>query len=232
MANNNNQIKVSIIVTCFNLEQYISRAIRSCLNQTIPEDEYEVIVVDDASSDSSRMAIQSFGSQLIKPIFLDENVGVAEASNIGIRAASGKYIIRVDGDDYINKNTLLVMSEILGWNEDIGFVYCDHIVVTEGQEERRMEINTLEKLLNHGAGMMFRKFYMESIGLYDPELRNAEDYDLVLRYMENFSGYHIRAPYYRYFKRPGSLSTKKRERENIQQRIRDRNTGGPVDNVS
>ena len=94
MTNSNNQIKVSVIVTCFNLEQYISRAIRSCLNQTMPDDAYEVIVVDDASSDSSRMAIQSFGSQLIKPIFLDENVGVAGASNIGIRAANGKYIIR------------------------------------------------------------------------------------------------------------------------------------------
>jgi glycosyltransferase involved in cell wall biosynthesis len=221
MASVTNPIKVSVIITCHNLESYIGRAIRSCLNQTLPEEEYEVIVVDDASTDGSEKAIRSFGTLLIKPIFLDENVGVAEASNIGIRAASGTFIIRVDGDDYINKNTLLVMSDILGWNEDIGFVYCDHIVVNE-EKERRMEINTLEKLLNHGAGLMFRKFYMESIGLYDASLRNAEDYDLVLRYIKNFNGYYLRVPYYRYFQRGGSLSSKTADREAIQRQIRER----------
>ena len=121
-------MKVSVIITCYNLEPYISRAINSCLNQTMSEDDYEVIVVDDMSNDRSWDTIQGFGS-LVVPIRLNKISGVSAASNTGIREASGSCVVRVDGDDFINKNFLLSMYEVLKWNEDIGFVYCDHIVV-------------------------------------------------------------------------------------------------------
>jgi len=210
-------VKVSVIITCYNLEPYISRAINSCLNQTMNEDDYEVIVVDDMSTDKSWSVIERFGS-LVVPIRMKENLGVSAASNAGIREASGKYVVRVDGDDFINKNFLLSMYEVLKWNDDIGFVYCDHIVVNEDLE-RRQSLNTLDTLLDHGAGVMFRKRYLESIGLYDENLRNREDYDLILRYIKNFNGYHLRLPYYRYFKRSGSLSSLKDERKIIKNQI-------------
>ncbi len=210
-------MKVSVIITCYNLEPYISRAINSCLNQTMNEDDYEVIVVDDMSTDKSWSVIERFGS-LVVPIRMKENLGVSAASNAGIREASGKYVVRVDGDDFINKNFLLSMYEVLKWNDDIGFVYCDHIVVNEDLE-RRQSLNTLDTLLDHGAGVMFRKRYLESIGLYDENLRNREDYDLILRYIKNFNGYHLRLPYYRYFKRSGSLSSLKDERKIIKNQI-------------
>ena len=218
-------MKVSVIITCYNLESYISRAINSCLNQTMPEDDYEVIVVDDMSTDQSWDIISGFGN-LVTPIRMKENLGVSTASNVGIREASGEYIVRVDGDDFINKNFLFSMYEVLKWNEDIGFVYCDHIVVNENLE-RRQSLNTLDILLDHGAGIMFRKRYLESIGLYDESLRNREDYDLILRYIKNFNGYHLKLPYYRYFKRSGSLSSHSGEREELKRKIdRDQNVTG------
>ena len=218
-------MKVSVIITCYNLEAHISRAINSCLNQTMPEDDYEVIVVDDMSTDRSWEIIKSFGS-LVAPIRMKENVGVSAASNAGIRKASGKHIVRVDGDDFINKSFLFSMYEVLKWNEDIGFVYCDHIVVNEDLE-RKQSLNTLSALLDHGAGIMFRKRYLESIGLYDESLRNREDYDLILRYIKNFNGYHLRLPYYRYFKRSGSLSSLIDERDEIKKKIdEDQNVTG------
>lgn len=212
--------KVSVIITCYNLERYISRAINSCLNQTINEDDYEIIVVDDMSSDNSWDVIAGFGS-MVKSIKHDKNLGVSSASNTGIKAAKGKYIVRVDGDDFINKNFLNTMTEFLDWNEDIGFVYCDHVVVNEDLE-RQQSMNTLEKLLDHGAGVMFRKKYLEAIGLYDETLRNREDYDLILRYIKNFNGHHVRLPYYRYFKRSGSLSTDLKTRKELKQIIDER----------
>lgn len=181
------------------------------------EDDYEVIVVDDMSNDRSWDTIQGFGS-LVVPIRLNKNSGVSAASNTGIREASGSCVVRVDGDDFINKNFLLSMYEVLKWNEDIGFVYCDHIVVNENLE-RKQSVNTLDILLDHGAGIMFRKRYLESIGLYDESLRNREDYDLILRYIKNFNGYHLRLPYYRYFKRSGSLSSLISEREKLKKKI-------------
>mgnify|MGYP001433684835 CR=1 FL=1 len=203
-------MKVSVIITCFNLEDYISRSITSCLNQTMSSEDYEIIVVDDYSGDNSWNIINNFQG-LVKPLKTSSNSGVSAASNMGIRQSKGKYIVRVDGDDFINKNFLHSLYEILEWNDDIGFVYCDHIIVKENRERFR-SINTLEKLLDNGAGIMFRKKYIESIGLYDENLRNREDYDLLLRYIKNFNGYHLRLPYYRYFKRSGSLTTFKEER--------------------
>ena len=164
------QVKISVIITCHNLEKYISRAINSCINQSIDDDLYEIIVVDDFSTDRSWEIINSFGT-LIRSIKHDKNLGVASASNTGIRAANGKYIVRVDGDDFINKGFIYTLSEILEWNDDIGFVYCDHIVVNENLE-RKQSVNTLEMLLDHGAGVMLRKKYLEAVGLYDESLRN------------------------------------------------------------
>jgi len=218
-------MKVSVIITCYNLEEHVARAINSCLNQTMPEGDYEVIVVDDMSTDRSWDIIKGFGS-LVVPVKMNQNSGVSAASNMGIREASGKYIVRVDGDDFINKNFILSMYEVLKWNNDIGFVYCDHIVVNENLE-RKQSLNTLDMLLDHGAGIMFRKRYLESIGLYDESLRNREDYDLILRYIKNFNGYHLRLPYYRYFKRSGSLSSLTDERDELKRKIdEDQNVTG------
>ena len=191
-------IDTSIIITSYNKKPYIGRAIRSCLKQSLDKGRYEVIVVDDASTDDSKDVITGFSGK-ITPIMLDKNVGVAEASNIGIRAAMGTFIMRVDADDYINENTLLFMTEILLANPQIGFVYGDHLRVDKDEKIlERVDINTLDLLFRHGAGILFRKSYLEAIGLYDPEFRNAEDFDLLRKYIKNFDGYHLRMPLYRY----------------------------------
>jgi len=211
--------KVSIIITCHNFEKYIFRAINSCLNQNFLGEKYEIIIVDDASEDRSREIIKSYSNfSFIKTIFLKKNKGVAFSSNAGVKRAKGKYIVRVDGDDYINKDFLKVMTEILEWNKDIDFVYCDLIVVKgEGKKNKRtFQRNTWEKLLDHGAGVMFRKKCFDGGGFYNEKLKNCEDHDLILRYSRKYKGYHLPLPYYRYFKRSSnSLSAKKVEREKI-----------------
>lgn len=221
-------IKASIIITCYNKERYISRAINSCINQNFPEDQFEIIVIDDGSTDKSREAISLYEGfaryHFIRTKFLKKNKGQAHAANTGIRMAKGKYIVRVDGDDYIHKDFLKVMTEVLEWNQDIGFVYCDLIEV-KGigvHEQRHFALNTFERLLDHGAGVMFRKAYLKALGGYDETLRNCEDYDLLLRYDQKFSRYHVRLPYYRYFKEGSALSIKKGERNRLKKEIRAR----------
>lgn len=140
-------MKVSIIITCFNLEKYISRAINSCINQTMPEDDYEIIVVDDNSEDSSWEIIKGFG-KIVVPISLKENCGVAVASNRAIAISRGENIFRVDGDDFVNKNFIFTLNEFLKWNYELGFVYCDNILVND-KEERIQSKKTLKVLLDH-----------------------------------------------------------------------------------
>jgi glycosyltransferase involved in cell wall biosynthesis len=195
--------EASVIITNHNNGKFIGRCIRSCLKQSLKN--YEIIVVDDASTDNSADIIKSFDK--INPIFLDKNVGQAEASNIGVKKAMGSLIIRVDSDDYINENTLLFMSEILLNNPDIGFVYSDYFIVNEKEEKiKRLNIETIKDLYTHGAGIMFRKINLEAIGLYDPQLRHAEDYDLLIRYFKNFDGYHLKIPLYRYRQHKGNIT--------------------------
>lgn len=223
-------VKASIIITCYNKERYITRAINSCLNQNFPERDFEIIIVDDASTDKSRDAISLYRGlgNFIKIKFLPKNSGPSHASNVGIAMARGKYIVRVDGDDYIHKDFLRVMTEVLEWNPDAGFVYCDLITVrgVGGPTERKLARNTEERLLDHGAGVLFRKKHLRAIGGYDKKLRNCEDYDLLLRYQAKYQGYHLRLPYYRYFKEGSALSTKVAEREALKKKIRARYTTG------
>lgn len=200
--------KVSIIITCYNLERFITRAINSCINQSMDESLYEVIVIDDGSSDNSWEAIKLFGDMggILKTIKLDTNQGVSRASNVALEACTGEYVMKVDGDDFISNNMLLTMCDVLDYNLDIGFVYCDHFVITNNQQ-RTMQINTLEKLLDHGAGVMFRREYVQALGGWNEDVKTRDDMDLLLRYMKNFNGYHLRIPFYRYNKREGSLSS-------------------------
>jgi len=190
---------------------YIARAINSCLNQTLDERDYEIIVIDDASIDDSWNTITKF-TGLIKYTRHKENLGVASASNTGLKLARGEYYVRVDGDDFVNRNFLKTLKEVLDYNDDIGYVYCDHFIVYENYE-RKNKMNSLDILLDHGAGVMFRKRNLLSIGGYNEKYKTREDYDLILRYSEKFDGYHLRLPYYRYFKRSNSLSSNLEERK-------------------
>lgn len=218
-------INTSVIITNYNYGKYLGRCIRSCVNQSLPRNRYEIIVVDDGSTDNSRAVIESSTDEAT-PVFIKHS-GVAYASNIGIRKAKGMFVIRVDADDYINENTLLFMTEILIWNPDIGFVYCDHFRVNEKEEKiEKIKVDTVEKLYNHGAGVMFRKSNLEAIGLYDITLENCEDYDLLIRYFKNFDGYYLKLPLYRYFRHGDNLTSNKKDRKNWEKKVIEKHKNG------
>ncbi len=211
-------LDTSVIICSHNNKNFLGRAIRSCLKQSLSKEKYEVIVVDDCSTDNSKDVIVGFKDKIV-PIMLDKNVGVAEASNVGIRNALGNFIIRVDSDDYISEHTLLIMTEILLKNPDIGFVYSDHIRVDQAEQPlERVNINTPDLLFRHGAGIMFRKSYLEILGLYDKDLRNAEDYDLLKRYIKNYDGYHLKLPLYRYRIHENNMTRNEGERKRWEQK--------------
>ena len=101
MDYNLEQIKdlVSVVTPVHNAEKYIETTLKSILNQTYKN--LEVILVDDASKDSSREIIKKYEKidSRVRPILLDNNVGVANARNEGIKNARGQYIAFLDSDD-------------------------------------------------------------------------------------------------------------------------------------
>ena len=110
-------MEISVVIVNYNYEKFLARAIRSALNQSFNRDEYEVIVVDDCSTDNSRDVIDSFGNS-IKSIFNEHNKGLSESCNLAVRKATGKFTYFLDADDFINKDTLLVCHSFVSHNKE------------------------------------------------------------------------------------------------------------------
>jgi glycosyltransferase involved in cell wall biosynthesis len=97
---------LSVIIPMYNVEAYVERCIRSLENQDIPGDDYEIICINDGSPDDSRGVIKRLQNEYDNIILIDqENQGVSRARNHGIDMATGKYLVFIDPDDYVDENT-------------------------------------------------------------------------------------------------------------------------------
>ena len=217
---------VSIIITNYNYSKYVSRAIRSCMNQSI-SNRIEIIVIDDCSTDNSVNIIKNnFDSNDIKTIFLNENKGVAYCSNLGIKKAKGIYVIRVDADDFIHYKMIEYLYTYLDMNNDYSYAYCDHIRVDEKEiKSERIYLEDESTLFDHGAGVLFKKGHLEAIGFYDEDMLNCEDMLLLKKLKQNnFKGIYVKLPLYRYFRHEKNMTndidSRKRWEKEVNKRIK------------
>jgi glycosyltransferase involved in cell wall biosynthesis len=187
-------MKVTVIIATYNAEKYVGRAIRSVIDQSFPKTDYEIIVVDDGSTDRTTNILESFGDW-INVISLKENRGIGYACNQGIRKALSPYVVRVDADDYVHEDLLKVEYLYLSMNKQLDAVACDYLVV----DERESPIGRRNAHTDPIAcGIMFRKDNLVSIGLYDESFPVREDEDLRIRYLQQFNIERIELPLYRY----------------------------------
>lgn len=197
--------EVSIIIAAFNAEKHIERAIRSCINQTFPDDNYEILVIDDGSSDATPQICDEY-SKFIKYHRNEKNLGLPAAINVGIRLARSRYVIRVDADDYVHEDFIKVLHLFVSMNPHIQAVECDYIVID--QTEKVMERFNCDQ---HpiGCGIMFRKERLVEIGLYDEAFSMAEEVDLRLRFEKCWSIYRVELPLYRYMRHGKNMTEDK-----------------------
>ena len=114
-------MKLTIIIPVYNTENYLERCLVSCLDQDIPESDYEIIVLNDGSTDGSLAVAQGIASShpCIR-IVSQENGGLSRARNAGLREASGDYVWFVDSDDYIVRNCLgMLLDKCAGGSLDV-----------------------------------------------------------------------------------------------------------------
>lgn len=138
--------KISIIVPVYNVEKYLEKCVRSILAQTFTD--FELILVDDGSPDSSGAMCDQFAKQdeRVKVIH-KENGGLSDARNAGIEIATGEYLGFIDSDDYIADD----MYELLYTNivkEDADLSICGIYDVYEGKEpvEKQQQYIVLDKV--------------------------------------------------------------------------------------
>lgn len=122
-------IKLSIIIPVYNLENYISRCLDSCLEQDLSKDEYEIICIDDGSNDNSLSILNKYSEENTNiKVIHKENGGVSSARNMGLENACGEYIWFVDGDDYISKRCLGFLYDAICSNKaDLMIFDCENV---------------------------------------------------------------------------------------------------------
>lgn len=187
---------VSVIIPTFNRAASVKEAIESVLGQTFQD--FEVIVVDDGSTDNTKELLSvEYGDKIV--YIFQSNKGVSAARNTGIRAATGKYIAFLDSDDLWLPDKLAKQIELFEMlSDNVGLVHCSVYNEVQGQRTTnwaRLRGDVLkERLLNDERAMLWipaaviRRECFERIGLFDESLRRSEDKDLCLRLTRH---YHI-----------------------------------------
>lgn len=206
---------VSIIITAYNYEKYIERAIRSCLDQSLPKKQYEVIVVNDCSTDNTNKILENYENE-IKIFNLEKNVGLSAARNFAVKKAKGQFIVFLDADDYIQHDLLLLEKLFLSENNSIDAVSVDYYTVDD-RGKHLQHVNAEEKPI--ACGVMFRKDLLLDIGLYDESFRAREEEDLRIRFLKKYKIYNIILPLYRYRMHENNLTKNEEEMNKYKQHL-------------
>lgn len=193
---------VSVIVPVYNQEQFLGRCLRSLKAQNFPREDYEVVVIDDGSSDGTGHILDLHRKD-IRILRNEVNAGLPTALNMGIRSSSSLFTVRVDSDDYVSAEFIRVLYTFLTQNQYMDAVACDYYLVDDsGTVLERRNCN------DHpiACGIMFRTDQLIDVGLYDEDFLLHEERDLRLRFLKLHCIHRIEVPLYRYRRHSGNIT--------------------------
>lgn len=207
---------VSVYITNHNYGKYIAQAIESVLQQSMGD--FEVIIIDDGSTDNSREIIEEYATDPKVRVIFQKNKGLNVTNNIAMRAASGKYIMRLDADDFLDTNALLVMSNALEKDNELGLVFPDYYMVDEGGEiqtiEKRLDFAKEVTLLDqpaHGACTMIRRSFLMKLNGYDESYECQDGYELWVKFIDHYKVNNISTPLFYYRQHGNNLTSNEKK---------------------
>ena len=199
-------VEVSVVVTVKNAMAYIGRCLRSLINQNFDREKYEIILVNDKSTDKTKEAITPYLGELIY-IENKKSLGLPGSLNVGIQQAKGQYIVRVDADDWVHKEYINILYNLLHLSNELDAVACDYYLMDNKQKIISKE-NCLKTPI--GCGIMFRSHHLIEIGLYDNKLMSSGDEDLLIRYKKKYDIFRVPIPLYRYRRHNTNMTNNKK----------------------
>ena len=237
-------ITVSVIIPSYNTAQYITKAIKSALNQTLQE--IEVIVVDDASQDNTVEIVRQINDVRLKLLINQKNLGAGGARNQALKAAKGKWVAVLDSDDWYSSNRLERLVTV-ATEKNADMVADDLYLIEDGKttpwstliSKNQESINSIKKIeaaefvqssipdrpgfkLGFSKPIFRRDFLIKHQIKYDETLKVAEDFWF---YMDCFaykaSFYLVPEPYYYYRSRRNSLVNSHKMRSDKVRRFED-----------
>lgn len=187
---------ISVIVTCYNYGRYLERCLRSLFNQNYSNTfSYEVIIIDDCSTDETPIVCNKFTSKFPNCVYIrnPKNIGLQRSCNTAIGQCSGRYIVRVDADDYVSRHFLFFLKYTLDKSKLYQAVACDYT-----------EVDSFETVLRHvdankeeiACAVMYRREFLFDVGLYNDEYKYREGHELNKRFKEKYKIGHLIIPMY------------------------------------
>lgn len=201
-------VAITLVIPSYNRAQLILETINSALNQTLKF--ADIIVVDDASTDSTLSELSQFGSRI--KVIASEKIGVQAARNRGVAMASTPYVTLCDSDDLLESNFVEIISGWLAAHQECDSVYSNFVTFDEAftsqdkfsgaplsffkgasrinkfcSEIPDLYVKTVRYQPLFSSGVTIRKSFYQSIGGYDPKMNGigSEDWEYTLRAIEN-----------------------------------------------
>jgi glycosyltransferase involved in cell wall biosynthesis len=209
---------LSIVITTFNYESYLEDCLASCIRQDVCGLEYEIIVVNDGSTDDTNKIL----SQSLPPnvrVYRIENSGIEKASNYGFLKSRGDYIVRVDADDVLLPSYIASMEEYL--TEQHGFFYSNYQVINHnGNVIRRFELPDFDRReIQHrgdflATGTLVKSELIKRLNGYRTDIINSglENYDFILKLIQlGVVGRHVPKTLFGYRRHGGNISDLKKK---------------------
>lgn len=189
------QVKVSALVRAYNREKYIAQTIQSILRQTFQD--FEIVVVDDGSTDSTKQVVAGFSDPRIR-YFSQRNQGQTVAMNTGVREACGEYLAILDSDDLWLPTMLETAVRVLDTAPGAGLFSARASAIDENGDPLPQLLgcpikyhDQPMKSLLYGdsvspATILIRRSCFGKVGLFDEALNGAEDWEMWIRIARHY----------------------------------------------
>ena len=209
--------KVSVILPTYNHLAFLPLAIGSILNQSFQD--FELVIVNDGSTDGTKEYLDSLRDPRVVVIH-QQNKRLPGALNTGIQAARGEYLTWTSADNYCSQIFLEALVGALENNPDCGFAYSSYATIDEHDRISEFVRNQpfyYAQIIASNVGIasfMYRRECHESLGLYEPLVDGAEDWDMWVRILEHYAPVYV--PDILYYYRQHSDSMTIRDSDKIQ----------------
>jgi glycosyltransferase involved in cell wall biosynthesis len=216
-------MKISVFITSYNQRDYLVEAVESVLNQTLRP--FEVIVVDDCSTDGSQEVIAEYAerySDLIRPFYHGQNLGIPRNKSFALEQVRGDLVTYLDGDDRFLPRKLEMELETLLSHPDAQIVYSNvYHINSQGRRSHLWCNDDISPPTGHvfretfarafPRGSLFRNelvYYrcLEDTGFYDPEFAMYHDWELRIRLTRRFGVAYCSTPLSEYRFHPAGIS--------------------------
>ena len=183
---------ISIIMSVYNEEMYLEEALKSILVQTL--EDYELIIIDDCSTDKTVEIIQSFEEPRIRLMINETNMGLTKNLNKALKLCQGEFIARMDGDDICMPDRFQKQVDYMRQHSEYMLTGCQTRTFGEQNMTWRLKDNPeklkimmlIRPVLAHPTFMMRRELIFEKGFYYDESYRSAQDYELAQRVSESY----------------------------------------------